>query len=46
MSDGDQVEILIGLREGEAVAAENAFHLKAELAKSAAGGVGGHGHAR
>lgn len=45
MSDGDQVEILIGLREGEAVAAENAFHLKAELAKSAAGGVGGHGHA-
>lgn len=42
-TDGKQIEILKGLRDGEAVASENAFHLKAELTK--AGGGGGHGHA-
>ena len=44
-TDGWQIEILQGLRSGEAVASENAFHLKAELAKSAGGESGGHGHA-
>ena len=43
-TDGLQVEILKGLRPGDAVASENAFHLKAELTKSG-GGCGGHGHA-
>ncbi len=43
-TDGLQVEILKGLLPGEAVASENAFHLKAELTKSG-GGCGGHGHA-
>jgi len=41
-SDGRQIEILQGLRAGEAVASENAFHLKAEFIKSAAGAAGGH----
>jgi membrane fusion protein, heavy metal efflux system len=44
-TDGQRIEILQGLRDGETVASVNAFHLKAELAKSAGGGVGGHGHA-
>lgn len=45
-TDGRQVEILQGLQAGERVAAVNAFHLKAELIKSAAGDVGDHhGHA-
>ena len=44
-TDGWQIEILQGLRSGEAVASENAFHLKAEFAKSAGGESGGHGHA-
>lgn len=45
-TDGQQVEILRGLQAGERVAAVNAFHLKAELIKSAAGDMGaGHGHA-
>jgi len=46
VTDGRQIEILKGLRSGEAVASENAFHLKAEFAKSAAGGssCSGHGH--
>jgi len=44
-TDGRQIEILQGLRSGEAVASENAFHLKAEFAKSAGGESGGHGHA-
>ncbi len=40
---GDRgVQILQGLREGELVAAVNAFHLKAEYIKSAAGDLGGH----
>jgi cobalt-zinc-cadmium efflux system membrane fusion protein len=44
-SDGEQVEILKGLRAGEAVASVNAFHLKAEYIKSAAGDLGAHhGH--
>jgi membrane fusion protein, heavy metal efflux system len=44
-TDGLRIEILQGLREGEAVASENAFHLKAEFAKSAGGASGGHeGH--
>ncbi|MBM4164687.1 MAG: efflux RND transporter periplasmic adaptor subunit [Lentisphaerae bacterium] len=44
-TDGIQVEILRGLQAGERVAAVNAFHLKAELIKSAAGDMGaGHGH--
>ena len=43
--DGRQVEILKGLKAGEAVAAVNAFHLKAEYIKSAAGERGAHeGH--
>jgi cobalt-zinc-cadmium efflux system membrane fusion protein len=45
MTDGLQIEILQGLRPGEAVASENAFHLKAEFVKSAGGDSGGHGHA-
>ena len=46
VTDGRQIEILKGLRSGEAVASENAFHLKAEFIKSAAGESGGHeGHA-
>jgi membrane fusion protein, heavy metal efflux system len=46
MTDGRQVEVLRGLQAGERVAAVNAFHLKAELIKSAAGDMGaGHGHA-
>lgn len=45
-TDGRQVEILRGLQAGERVAAVNAFHLKAEIIKSAAGDMGaGHGHA-
>ncbi len=45
-TDGKQVEILQGLQAGERVAAVNAFHLKAELIKSAAGDMGAHhGHA-
>jgi cobalt-zinc-cadmium efflux system membrane fusion protein len=43
--DGRQVEILKGLKAGEAVASVNAFHLKAEYIKSAAGERGAHeGH--
>ena len=46
ITDGLQIEILQGLRPGEAYASENAFHLKAEFIKSAAGESGGHeGHA-
>ena len=45
VTDGRQVEILQGLSAGEAVASENAFHLKAEFAKSAGGDSSGHGHA-
>ena len=45
VSDGREVEILTGLCEGEAVASENAFHLKAEYVKSMAGDMGAHaGH--
>jgi cobalt-zinc-cadmium efflux system membrane fusion protein len=45
VTDGRQIEILQGLRSGEAVASENAFHLKAEFVKSAGGDSSGHGHA-
>lgn len=45
ITDGLQIEILQGLRPGEAYASENAFHLKAEFAKSAGGDSSGHGHA-
>jgi len=46
ITDGMQIEILQGLRPGEAYASENAFHLKAEFIKSAVGESGGHeGHA-
>ena len=45
VTDGQQIEILQGVHVGEAVASENAFHLKAEFAKSAGGDFGGHGHA-
>ena len=45
ITDGRQIEILKGLRSGEAVASENAFHLKAEFVKSAGGASGAHaGH--
>ncbi len=44
-TDGLQIEILKGLSVGEAVASENAFHLKAEYIKSMAGDLGDHhGH--
>ena len=44
-SDTHNVEILQGLNAGEKVAAANAFHLKAEYIKSAAGDLGAHhGH--
>jgi|GEM_PF-1879934 len=46
ISDGTNVEILRGVVEGELVASENAFHLKAQVIKAAAGdAVRGHGHA-
>ncbi|MFC1497720.1 efflux RND transporter periplasmic adaptor subunit [Verrucomicrobiota bacterium] len=45
VTDGQQIEVLTGLHAGEAVASENAFHLKAEFIKSASGAVGAHhGH--
>jgi len=44
-ADGRQIEILRGVQAGELVASENAFHLKAEYIKSAAGDLGAHhGH--
>jgi cobalt-zinc-cadmium efflux system membrane fusion protein len=44
-ADGTRVEVVRGLAAGEKVAAVNAFHLKAEYIKSAAGDVGGcQGH--
>jgi len=46
ISDGTNIEILRGVTEGELVASENAFHLKAQVVKAAAGDVvSGHGHA-
>ena len=43
--DGQDIEIIKGLQAGEAVASVNAFHLKAEYIKSAAGDLGAHhGH--
>ena len=45
VTDGQQIEILKGLRSGETVASDNAFHLKAEYVKSMAGDLGAHhGH--
>ncbi len=45
VTDGKQIEILSGLKAGEAVASAGAFHLKAEYVKSRAGDAGdGHGH--
>jgi multidrug efflux pump subunit AcrA (membrane-fusion protein) len=41
-ADAVQIEILKGLSAGEAVASVNAFHLKAEYIKSAAGDIGVH----
>ena len=44
-TDGRLIEILKGLRSGETVASENAFHLKAEYVKSRAGDLDAHqGH--
>jgi cobalt-zinc-cadmium efflux system membrane fusion protein len=43
-TDGRRIEILRGLKVGDAVASKNAFHLKAEYVKSRAGDVSGHGH--
>lgn len=44
-ADTDRIEIVRGLQAGEKVAAMNAFHLKAEYIKSAAGDLGDHhGH--
>lgn len=44
-SDDERIEIIKGLELGEKVAAVNAFHLKAEYIRSAAGNLGGHqGH--
>ncbi|VGO15872.1 Cobalt-zinc-cadmium resistance protein CzcB [Pontiella desulfatans] len=46
ISDGKNIEILYGVSEEELVASVNAFHLKAEVIKAAAGDiVSGHGHA-
>ncbi|MBL7114427.1 MAG: efflux RND transporter periplasmic adaptor subunit [Kiritimatiellae bacterium] len=45
ITDGKTIEILKGLHVGEKVATVNAFHLKAEYIKSAAGERGAHaGH--
>jgi membrane fusion protein, heavy metal efflux system len=45
VTDGKQIEILSGLKVGDAVASAGAFHLKAEYAKSRAGDAGAHaGH--
>jgi len=45
VSDRRHTEILQGLKAGELVAVENAFHLKAEYIKTAAGDNGSHhGH--
>jgi len=44
-ADSDRIEVVRGLEPGEKVAAVNAFHLKAEYIKSAAGDLGAHhGH--
>jgi cobalt-zinc-cadmium efflux system membrane fusion protein len=45
VTDGRQIEIIGGLKPGDAVASVNAFHLKAEYVKSKAGDLGDHhGH--
>lgn len=45
VTDGDRIEVIRGLKAGEAVASVNAFHLKAEYAKTRAGDMGDHaGH--
>jgi multidrug efflux pump subunit AcrA (membrane-fusion protein) len=45
-ADDDRIEVVRGLAAGEKVAAVNAFHLKTEYVKSAAGDLGAHhGHA-
>jgi len=45
-ADNSNIEILTGLKAGEAVASVNAFHLKAEVSKSGSGpSCSGHGHA-
>ena len=44
-SDKNRTEVLKGLKAGEMVVAENAFHLKAEYIKSMGGTSScGHGH--
>ena len=45
VSTRKEVEIREGLQAGDEVVVRGAFHLKAELARQAAGGVQGHGHA-
>ena len=42
-SDGKNIEILSGLKPGEAVASVNAFHLKAEVSKTGSGPTCSHG---
>jgi cobalt-zinc-cadmium efflux system membrane fusion protein len=44
-ADKTNVEILKGLKVGEAVASVNAFHLKAEVSKNGSGPSCSHGHA-
>ena len=44
-ADGTNIEILSGLKVGEAVASVNAFHLKAEASKNGSGPTCSHGHA-
>jgi cobalt-zinc-cadmium efflux system membrane fusion protein len=45
VTDGKTIEIIKGLHAGEKIATVNAFHLKAEYIKSAAGDLGAHhGH--
>jgi len=44
-ADATNIEILSGLKTGEAVASVNAFHLKAEASKNGSGPTCSHGHA-
>jgi cobalt-zinc-cadmium efflux system membrane fusion protein len=44
LSDEEHIEVTEGLRPGERIAVQGAFHLKAEFEKLASGGPAGHGH--
>ena len=44
MTDRGRIEIVSGVNAGDEIVTQNAFHLKAELAKQAGGGQAGHGH--